>query len=484
MAVNISWNGVFPVDVQGRPGVDPWYIRQATKPNVGLGGFTIGAIEGILQIPTSLPARQLPIKYETTRRQFPVIIPKGRLVAAKQIAPTYSAADQELGIYIDTGTPKFIMGRTLSQVGSTVVAGTPTAASITASISSVGLFDYFLYGEDWRFVMTLANGSRQTALDAYTTLDIDRPVITNAGDAAIIGAATSGDVVAYSSVTYPRTPSMPVGYVNAEVFADLTGQYSYFTEDSSMEIKTAGAIKVPYIMPYTDADSSHEITAAQLTPGGDVYDLCERYYAWLSAWNEDGTGLDCWKPLYSDENGNYILQPFNFTATATGVASDGETNTIITLTDGAALTEVFVGDKVVITTVTPTTEVRTVVAVTDDTTIVLDVALPADADNVDIVVVPNPETFVKVGRTMYYDAVGSKGLNWQIMTPIGSATMGTDTKGIDTRLYEFISRIADAGIIDGAEGGTEAITLQDLVNAVLAGAIGFVYIYVAPLLQG
>lgn len=454
--VNISYSGSFPGTVKGRPGLDPWYSRQAHKPDVGLGGFDLGPIQD-WRLPWSYPARNIPVKYLTVRRQFPVIIPKGRLVSAVQIMGEYAAADQEIGV---DSTGKLPVGVSEAQGYNPDT----TTYAVAESIHALELDDYYMYGEDWRFVISLANCTRTTVEDDYSTLDLGRVVVTSGGDGKELGDTTTGNKVDYTTVTYPRKPAKPIGYSRAEIFADIRGQYQYYTEDTSIELFPVGSIAIPFIK----ADGGTTIADADLQPGGAIYDALIPVYTFLPMLTNEG--FKDYQDLYGDLNGNYTLTPHPFTGSGTVAVSSGVVTESGTSGVTSFTTEVAAGDKLTIDTtdvVVTSVESDTVMTVVQ----VSDGSAPTIAGDVAFTVYPAGKNSHKVGYAMYFDLYASKGLNWQIMTKNGSLTMGTDTKGINTRLYKFMNFISN----------NTSVSAQGIMDLALEGNVGLAYLYVAPI---
>lgn len=373
MAINLQFNNNFPGAYQGRPGLDEVYTREAFKPDVGLGGLDLGPnVEKM--IPTSFPAQNLPIRYKTMKRKDPVVIPKGKLVAGIQLLNSYSAANPEVGV-----------DDTLK-----LVTGYNEDPSATNHIITKDVLDYYMYGEDSRFLITIANATSAPVVDSYSTFDLGRvAVYTDSGAGTNLGkriaSATAGDDVAYGTIKYTRAPRKPIGFVNSEVYADVRGLYQYFSYDHSLEVKASGSIAVPYIK----ADGT-VIADADIQVGGSLYDTITKMYAFMPM--TAASEFEIYSPITGDGDGNYIL------------------------------------------------------------------------DN-------GSSAFGKVGYVVYYDMVGSKGINWQVKTPNGSNAMGTDTFGIDTRLYKFINVIST----------NTGISLEALTKLVLDGHIGYSFIYINPL---
>lgn len=464
--VNISYDGSFPGPVQGRPTVDPWYLRQAHKPDVGLGGFDLGPIQD-WRLPWSYPAKNLPIKYKTVKREFPVIIPKGRLLSAVQVKGEYSAEDAEVGV---DSNGKLVMGLSEAQG----YDPDTTTYSTPAAIQTLDVDDYYMYGEGWRFIISLANCTRSTVEDTYSAYDIGRAIVDTAGDGAMLIAGSDGPSTASgynevgilaSEAVYPRKPAKPIGYSRAEVFADLRGLYQYYTEDTSIELMPVGSIAVPYIK-----SDGATITDDLLIPGGDVYDALIDTYSFLPVLENDVDFAKDYANLYGDRNGNYALTPNTFTGSGTiaisaGVLSESGTTGVTSFT-----TEVKIGD-----TITANSTDYVVTSVVSDTVMTVVLAsngsAPTLAGDEAFTVSPAKGNSYKVGYTMYWDLYASKGLNWQVMAHNGSYAMGTDTKGVSTRIYKFMKAI---------ETGT-TLTAQELMTAAMAGNIGLVYLYVAPI---
>ena len=375
MAVNLIFNNnEFPSTTKGRPQLESWYTRQAFMPDVGLGGFDLGLIADTF-LPASFPAKNAPIRYKTVRRQDPVVIPKGKLVTSVQIQNSYSAEDIEIGVATD---------------GSFVTSYDEN----TNNLISENIGDYDVYGEDSRYVMEIANATSADVSDSYTAMDDGRIGLLSDGaspatyTAKIIGESTNGNYNIYSdaNLKFVRKSHKPIGYVEADVYADVRKLYQYFSYDQTFRLKKAGSIAIPYVK----ADGGTTFADADLQPGGTAYDYVTNLYAFMPILT--ASGFNAYDAIYGDFDGNYVL----------------------------------------------------------------DSAISA---------------FDKVGYTMYYDTIASKGINWQIMTPNGSNSMGTDTFGIETRLYKFIT------VLSKASG--KAIDV--LAKYAMDGNIGMAYIYVSPM---